>query len=190
MRIGCVVEGQGDAAALPVLLRRLRPGLQIPMPVRLARGRFAVETELRRAVTLASLNAGSGSPVLLLADADDDCPVELSAKIMEWSADEIGWTGCRIAVVLPVCEFEAWFLAAAHSLAGVRGLPFDLEPPVDAEAVRGAKGWLTRQLPPGRSYKETVDQPALAAQFDLEAAASCRSFQKFLKDLDWLVSDP
>ncbi|MBM3748508.1 MAG: DUF4276 family protein, partial [Acidobacteria bacterium] len=89
-----------------------------------------------------------------------------------------------VAVVLPKREFEAWFLAAAESLRGYRDLSADLEPPSDPEAVRGAKEWLQRHLPPGRRYSETLDQPALAAVFDLELARRrSSSFEKLCREI-------
>ena len=56
-------------------------------------------------------------------------------------------------------EYEAWFLAAADSIAGRQGLPGDIAAPNEAESIRDANGWLTSRMPPGRAYKETRDQP-------------------------------
>lgn len=78
-------------------------------------------------------------------------------------------------------EFENWFLMAARSLRGHRGLPSDLEPPSEPEAVRDAKGWLSQRMPD--RYSETLDQPALAAVFDWREAAVLPSFDKLLRDL-------
>jgi hypothetical protein len=74
-----------------------------------------------------------------------------------------------VFVILAQREFECWFLAAAESIRGKRGLPADLAPPQDPEAVREAKGWLRDRMQ-GRVYSETIDQPALAAVFDLNQA--------------------
>jgi hypothetical protein len=60
-------------------------------------------------------------------------------------------------------------------------LPSDLAAPESPESVRDAKGWLGSKMPTG--YSETVDQPALAYAFDLEAAERLPSFAKLKRDL-------
>ena len=85
----------------------------------------------------------------------------------------------RIRVVLAQREYEAWFLAAADSIAGHRELAGDTTAPADPESVRDAKGWLTSRMPPGRAYRETRDQPALTMMFDLDQAKrGAQSFDK------------
>lgn len=85
-----------------------------------------------------------------------------------------------VEVVLAEREFEGWGLAAAESLRGWRGLPDDLEPPRDPQAVRGAKEWLTGRMP--GVYSPTADQASLAATIDLRAAQeAASSFGKFCR---------
>ena len=86
-----------------------------------------------------------------------------------------------IGVVACEREFEAWFLAAATSLRGARGLPLDLEPPAEPEKIRNAKRWLDERMPTG--YSETADQPAFTAQFSLEEARRASSFDKLWREL-------
>lgn len=43
-----------------------------------------------------------------------------------------------VSVVIAKKEYEAWFLAAAKSLAGQRGLSDQLDPPLDPESIGGA----------------------------------------------------
>jgi hypothetical protein len=91
------------------------------------------------------------------------------------------------AVVIAKREFEAWFLAALDSLRGHRGLLSQLPSVPDAEAVRDAKGFLTRCMVGTRAYSPVVDQPAFAALFDLELARSgSGSFDKFCRDVQRL----
>ena len=86
--------------------------------------------------------------------------------------------------MLAKAEYEAWFLAAAASIAGQRGLPEDLMPPADPEGIRGAKGWLKERRTDGLSYGETIDQPALTAVFDLDQArAGAPSFDKLWREV-------
>ena len=94
----------------------------------------------------------------------------------------------RIQVVLAQREYEAWFLAAADSIAGHRELRSDTTAPADPESVRDAKGWLTSHMPPGRVYKETRDQPALTTMFNLDQARrGARSFDKMWRTVMDLI---
>ena len=79
-------------------------------------------------------------------------------------------------------EFECWLIAAATSLRGFRGLENDLSAPADPESVSDGKGWLKNRLREGASYRETVDQPAFAATFNLAEAKAADSFGKLLRD--------
>jgi hypothetical protein len=92
-----------------------------------------------------------------------------------------------VAVVLAKREYEAWFLAAAKSLRGTRGLRADMEPPTDPEGIRGAKEWLTGHMTGGRSYRATRDQAALSAKFDVKEALVAASFEKFHREVTRLV---
>ncbi len=185
MTIACIVEGDGEVRALPVLLRRLAElrgifDIRIPEPIRVRRDQFIRrEEEFRRKLLLAAAKAEGGS-VLVLLDADDDCPVSLAADLTRRALEVLGESS--VAVVVPQREYEAWFLAAAGSLAGKRGLQNGLAAPTDSDAIRNAKGWLSERMSNGR-YHEVSDQPAMSALFDIEEAlAGSRSFRKFVKE--------
>ncbi len=84
----------------------------------------------------------------------------------------------RISVVLANREYEAWFIAAAQSLNGLRGFSFDPMDGIDPETPRDAKGWIKARMT-GGGYGETTDQPAFSARIDLQQAyAGSRSFRK------------
>ena len=85
-------------------------------------------------------------------------------------------------------EDEAWFLAAAESLRGQRGLPETLCRPNNPESIKGAKEWLKGNMPESRTYSGTVDQPALTALFDFAQAKHSRSFQKLWKSVQSLLT--
>lgn len=181
--IVAIVEGDGEVEAVPILIRRIAevetPGVfpGVPQPNRVQRGRILKPGEIERYVELAARQGGPDGRILILFDADDDCPRDLAPRILR-RATEVR-SDRRIQVVLAQREYEAWFLAAADSLAGNRGLRDDITAPGDPEAIRDAKGWLTGQMPRGRSYRETLDQPALTDGFDLERARrSAASFRK------------
>src|SRR5699024_6256090 len=89
----------------------------------------------------------------------------------------------RLSVVLANREFEAWFIAAAQSLDGVRGFRAPLDEVVDPERPRDAKGWIRKHKE--NKYSEVLDQPAFAAQMDLQQAyEGCRSFRKLCTEWD------
>jgi hypothetical protein len=189
MRLGIVVEGEGDVQAVPVVVRRLltRQGLtqlDIPRPFRLTKGKMLKQAELERAVELMARRTAPDGALLVLLDADTDCPAEIGPRLLAWVKRARG--DRRASVVVARHEFEAWFLAAAKSLRGHRGLPADLQPPHDAEAVRDPKGWLASKMPNG--YSETLDQAALAAIFDLASAEVLPSFAKLVRDLAGLTT--
>jgi len=92
-----------------------------------------------------------------------------------------------VRVVLAKTEFESWFLAAAASIAGRRGIAESVTPPAKPEAVRDAKGVLSSWMPGNRSYRPSRDQAALAAVFDLHDARFAPSFDKLWRDVEALL---
>lgn len=189
MNVACIVEGHGEVEAFPILLRRLAsdlaPSCQVNVlrPMRIPRGSLVKQGEIERAVEFLARRVGDGGAVIVLMDADDDCPAEIGPRLLarvRAARDDRG-----LSVVVANREFEAWFLAAAVSLQGARGLPGILVPPQDPETIRDAKGWLSERM--GAPYREVLDQPALAARFDLAAARSAPSFDKLVRDFEALL---
>lgn len=86
---------------------------------------------------------------MVVLDSEDDCPGQLGPRILQRAAQ--ARSDVSLAVVLPKREFEAWFLAAAESIRGYRGLPQDLRPPPNPEAVQGAKEWLNHRMQAGEN---------------------------------------
>lgn len=193
MRVACIVEGHGEVQAVPVLLRRLASTLaptlpfQVEQPIRITKSKLLQTGELERAVELAARKVGGAGAILILLDSDEHCPAELGPDLLRRAS--AARSDVSVSVVLAKQEFEAWFLAAAESLRGRRGLRDDLGPPGDPEGIRGAKEWLTAHMAGSQHYVETLDQPALAAVFDLEAARSADSFDKCWRELDRLIAE-
>jgi hypothetical protein len=192
LSIACIVEGDGDVEAVPILIRRVAarvdPALSILVrrPWRIPRSRLVRAGELERAIEGAARQVGRQGGILVLIDSDDDCPASLGPQLLDRARKTR--SDLPIGVALAKREFEGWFLASAESLRGRRGLPDDLNPPPDPEAIRGAKEWLTRQMSGGARYSETLDQPALAAAFDLDQAAGrSDSFEKCLREITGLI---
>lgn len=189
--ITSIVEGHDDVKAVPILLRRiarfLSPGsaVMIHRPIRVGRYKILKSGELERAVELAARQAGARGRILILLDADDACPAELGPELL--ARAEAARPDRDISVVIAKSEYEAWFLAAADSIAGHRGIRSSGNRPSKPESIRDAKGWLSARLPAGQSYRETLDQSALTEVFDLDAARTAPSFDKLWRDVSWLL---
>ena len=193
MRIGALVEGHGEVQALPALLRRLGPWLapdlflDVPPPMRVPRDQLTRAETLRKPLELMANKGGPGAPILILLDGDDDCPAKLGPEVAALAAalrpDR------TIGVVIAHREFEAWFLAGAASLRGVRGLPHDFDCPFDPEGVRDAKGWLGDRM--AQPYSPRVDQAALASHLDLATALPrSPSLRKLAREVAKLAGVP
>lgn len=190
--IASVVEGEGEVRALPKLLHRIGKELSVPdlrvlVPMRKPRGSLIATGGIERAVSAAAQRVSIAGGVLVLLDADDDCPAELGSALLARARK--ARPDVPISVVLANREFEAWFIAAADSLAGQHGFPDGLCAPADAEKIRGAKEWLREHRTDRRPYKPTVDQAPLASAFDLALARGrSPSFDKFCRDARLLLA--
>ncbi|HUP62737.1 MAG TPA: DUF4276 family protein [Thermoanaerobaculia bacterium] len=179
-----IVEGQGEEAAVPVLLRMLRDQaqawtLQIARPHRRRRSQLVKKDTLQTAVRVAALKAECAAIIVIL-DADDDCPAELAPKMQEWANEAAGAKTC--AIVIANREYEAWLLASIETLRGRRSFLADAEEHRDPERPRDAKGELERRMQPGSSYSPSVDQAAMTAHLEPALVYSrCRSFRKLVK---------
>jgi len=192
--IAVIVGGYGEVEAVPILIRRiacnLHPGFvpSILSPIRVPESRLRKQGELERTIKLAGLKLGGRGAILVVIDCDWDggCPridgPELlnRARLVRQDVD--------ISVVLAKHEFESWFIAAAESLRGIRGLRADLTAPADPESIRGAKEWLNRQMQE-HCYSVTTDQPAFTAEFDLELARRADSFDKCYREITRLLEE-
>jgi hypothetical protein len=192
MSIQPIVEGDGEVAALPELLRRLISvagafSIGINRPIKRPRTDLVREAGVRKAVRLARLNPNCAT-ILIVFDGDDACPRDVAPRIQAWARAEATPLPCY--VVMPNREYEAWFLATIESLRGTRGIRHDATSHADPESPRGAAEELRRRLTPSRSYSKTADQPALTADFDMaEAHRRCRSFRRMAKVFGLLATD-
>lgn len=191
-KISCIVEGEGEVQALPVLLRRvitdIAPTFQYEIcrpPIRLARNKFDRDDDFSRMVQLASNKITDQGAVIILLDADDDCPATKGPEILSRASslrpDRV------FRVIMANREFESWFLASATSLSGRKGMHADLSIPTPIEHIRDAKGWLKSNREGGR-YAPTTDQAAFASVFDYcLAERNSDSFAKFMKDVRSII---
>jgi hypothetical protein len=129
--------------------------------------------------------------ILLLLDADEDCPATVAPRLLERA--RAARRDADIACVLAKRELENWFKAAAASLAGVSGLPNELSAPANPEEGSG-DAWLTRQMQRQdrrRKYTKPADAVELARRMDLQ---QCRdhspSFDKLCRELEARAPKP
>jgi len=87
-----IVEGHGEISAVPELLRRLAHEefrnyqLEVMRPFRLPRGRILADAGLEKAVELGARKLaadGRTGAILVLLDADDDCPAVLAPALLQ-----------------------------------------------------------------------------------------------------------
>ena len=191
-----IVEGPGEVEAVPALLSKLLAEMQ-RFDIHIgdaanAHGCYNLTKPegLEKFVDNAYAKRDCGA-VIIFMDADEQCPVQI-AKDFSQRIEAIG-IRFPIAIVIAKCEYEAWFLASLETIAGQNlqgrpGLPAGLTYPGEVESVVGVKGWLSKQLPYGRSYKETLDQLAMTRLIDTDKArARSRSFRRLCHALEEVV---
>ena len=190
MNIQPIVEGHGEVAAVPVLLRRLIHEAQsweidVGRPIRKPRSDFATENGVVRAVTLARREPSCGG-ILLLFDSDNDCPAEMGPRVQDWAKSASGPIPC--VVCMAHREYEAWFLATADTLREHKEMNANAGPHPSPESPRGAKGQLERRMAVD-DYKESKHQAAFSAKMSLAAAYQrSRSFRKLVASFGALMT--
>jgi hypothetical protein len=174
--VASIVEGHGELEAVPILIRRLAPELRIARPVRVKRQQITIGGSLAHAARIAEANVREGGGkggVLLLLDADNDCPASLGPELQRQLSTALGHRLVRS--VLAVRAFESWLIAGMDSA------------PEFPDEDRGGKAWLKAKF--GR-YSPTADQPCLAAHMRIERAQQCsRSFRRLVKVIQELASE-
>jgi len=188
-----IVEGKADVEALPVLLRRILEmdagfsGIGVARPIRVPRSKIVRPNELERSLEQATRDRADVGAMLVLLDADDDPPCTLAPQLETRARTA---THFPVAIVLANREFESWFLGSKESLRGCRGIRQDAAIPPNHETIRGAKERISQNMEGGRRYVEVDDQPALAAQMDIDTARrNCPSFDKLVREVERLVKE-
>jgi hypothetical protein len=197
-----IVEGQTEAGCIECLLQRLWAEL-LAAPLRLqvlapSRGkrdalihperpdlaRKVEEAHAKLAPRLRRDPSGRGL-LLLLLDAEGDCPKELAPRLLATARQVRG--DADISCVLAKRMLENWIVAGASTLAGVNGLPDPL-PPRDQFEDRGGAAWLEAQLRSrnkARKYKKTADAEAFVRVMALqECRDNSPSFDKLCRELE------
>jgi len=188
-----IVEGDGELEAVPILLRRIlfehiqnfdwqvsRPKKAHSLPV--------LRKKLAEYIRYAQIEPECAG-ILILLDLDDGCPEEeacnLAIEIRNLSPSY------PVAVVMAHREYEAWFLASLETLAGEYDLPAGLTYEGNVEDLRGVKEWISRHMPAGKIYKETIHQPSMSRQIDLHnSSGRSRSFNRLLSAVEQILHPP
>ena len=190
MKMYPIVEGHGEVAAAPVLLRRLLVKaschhIGVVRPIRRTQSQFRSKEGIQNGVRLAFLQPECAA-VVILFDGEDDCPKELGEQIRAWAQEAAAGKPCDVVVAYR--EYETWFLAALESLRGLYGISPNAIASANAESRRGAKEALEEFMPSDRAYSETGDQPGMSNRFDMQAAHQRnRSFRKLVKTIGDLL---
>ena len=173
-----IVEGPGDQAAAPVLLSRLmhdrmqRPELGIASAIN-AKDKGALIKRFENYIGYARKTPGCAA-ILVLLDADDDCPVELGEVLAKRA--RVAAYDVPTVVVCANREYENWFLASDDDFEG------------DPDDFGGAADWLTSKKPTGLVYKKRRDQPGLSREIDIGVAIKrSRSFRRLCHAVEELV---
>lgn len=203
--IAPVVEGQTEVRCIERLLQRTWAEL-LRAPFRLqvlapSRGKrdalvnpegaaFAAKIEEANLKLLRHLrrDASGRGLVLLLIDAEDDCPGQLGPQLL--AAAKGVRDDVDIACVVAKRMLENWIVAGASTLAGVNGLPNEL-PARDVFEEQNGASWLgaqLRQVNHARKYKKTVDAEVFFRAMALEECrANAPSFDKLCRELEaWM----
>lgn len=188
VRIAPIVEGDGEATAFPVLLRRIVGATNPTVLPEIARSFKHPSGSLRRVggverAVEAVARLHRGHSIIVLIDSDDDCPKELGAILLNRARR--ARSDVQVSVILAHREYETWFLCAAESLAGKRNFRNELATPANAEDIRDAKGWISRNMLAFGIYRPTQDQAALSQIFDIEMARTrSRSLRKLWREVE------
>ncbi len=192
IRICPIVEGHGEVDAVRVLLDRTWREIggtyvEVTRPIRQPKGKLVKPRGIERAVALASniltteTTTADRDLILVLLDADSDCPGTLGPSLLERARESAGHKD--IICVIANVEYETWFVGGVAGLDELLELPAG-EGPTDPEGDRQGKGWIEQRWR-GAKYSETVDQARLSARFRLDdCRRRCASFDKLCRELE------
>ena len=192
--IVAIVEGDGELEAVPELLRRilwerlLRFDILAKKP-KAAGGKPDLLKRFEKFLQYALLEPCDA--ILVLLDADEECPLEqvpdLAIRAAALNLD------VPVAIVYARGEYETWFICSLSESTGEHirarlGISASVNAPQNVEDIIAAKGWLEHHMPNDRGYKETQDQAPLTHYIDLNLTHSrSRSFRRFCHAVDELV---
>ena len=188
-----IVEGHGEETAIRPLINNIiascdgivYPG--IAAPYRKSWGSLVNRTgELEQCAEIVLREGGPGSRLMLLLDADGNCPALLGPTMLERLI--LRFPGRLVSVVVADWEFESWFIASAESIAEHIGASLGVEVPDNIEEIQNPKAWLERNIL-NRRYRETNDQASFSSVIDVPLARQrSHSFNRFCLELEKLLT--
>jgi hypothetical protein len=178
--IGLVVEGRGDLAAVPLLIRSHLHStgyfpdiLGKPVPFH-GKGNATATGGIEGYVATAALRPGCLG-VLVVLDADNEAACEQGPELL---ARALTAVGCPVVVALAERDYEDWLYSSVETLALAPGASF-------SESQRG-KAVIAEMLAPKKYVKPTW-QPRLTTRMDLHLARSrSTSLDRLLERFDEL----
>lgn len=173
-RLHLIVEGEGDALALQVLVRRILSNNALDH-IQLTQPQISgdIRKVFKRLGDFMGYGVKNACPILWVLDCDDKiddvigCPVRHVANLRAAMVQQQIHQPQPVEFAFFVKEFESLFLAEQTALRDYYRLPNTLEIDAGAALRRDAKGEISKLLGKDRGYKETIDQAKIAARLDL-----------------------
>lgn len=185
-----IVEGHGDIQAVPILIRRIleyHNHFDITILPPHKRGDLPkIKSNFDNFFKMAIKEKAAIIWIIDFDCASCNCVVEEAAHLYK-KADAIH-SGWPFKVSFMVKEFETLFLSDPDATRGVlKEISKSVSFPKNPETIRGAKEWLSKSMPSGYAYKETVHQAKLSAAVNLDclrkSSPSYRHFEKSILNL-------
>ena len=188
-----IIEGHGEEEALRILINTTLASMEsalyptIVRPFRVPWGTLVnVDGELERYAAMAISEGGPTAKLIVVLDADDDCPAQLGPQLL--SRLRTRFPDNPASVNVADREYESWLIASSESIARHVGSDAVFEVPSNIEGTRNAKRWLSRNVL-GRSYKETDDQASFSSIIDVPLARQrSQSFDRFCREVERLLT--
>lgn len=193
-RIVPIVEGPGDRDAVPALLRRILTECYVRFDIVIGQskstgGKPNLINRLDKYLRYA-LNDGADA-MIVVVDADQDCPRELAASLRDRTMNS--GIPAPVAIVCPKAEYETWIIASlseddGHKIRERLRIDSSISAPDNIESIRNAKGWFKNHMPRGLAYKPTQDQARLTHYMSLDLVhRRSRSFRRLCHAMEELV---
>ena len=197
-----IVEGAGEVTAFRTLIYRIAETWgattypiigkiwRVPKST-IVNTPGALESQAQKAISRAESSAHlpneTRAKLIILIDADDDCPADLGPRLRERLIAR--FPDNPISVSIANREYETWFIASLETIAEPAGINPATPAPPNVESIRGAKEWLSRRLPSGYPYKPTLHQAALSSAVDVPLARlRSQSFDRFCREVERLLA--
>jgi len=181
-KLHLIVEGEGDAQAVPVLARKILSAHALDH-VQLTQPQISgdIHKVSKRLGDFIGYGLKNACPILWVLDCDDKadgtvgCPVRHVARLRTAISQLPIELNQTVEFAFFTKEFESLFLAEQQALKDFYRLPVNLEIDAGAALRRNAKGEIGKLLGRDRGYKESIDQAKLAARLDL---STCRAVSR------------